>query len=86
MAPPPVTAIWAAFSESGKAVAQRRRGHPKEDGVKVDVVADGGRKWIRVNTYVVLFHVLVIILIWTLTVMFAGIGLRTLESLQSSAK
>ena len=52
----------------------------------VDVVADGGRKWIRVNTYVVLFHVLVIILIWTLTVMFAGIGLRTLESLQSSAK
>ena len=50
LAPPPVTAIWATFSGSGKAVAPRRRGHPKEDGVKVDVVADGGRTWIRVNT------------------------------------
>lgn len=30
----------------------RRRGQPKEDGVKVDVVADGGKSWIRVNTSV----------------------------------
>ncbi|GJE93166.1 hypothetical protein PsYK624_093250 [Phanerochaete sordida] len=49
-APPPVTAIWSTFSETGKVLHPRKRGLPKEVGVKVDVVADGGRCWVRVNT------------------------------------
>ena len=55
-APQPVTAIWDTYSETGKALHPRKRGLPKEAGVKVDVVADGGRRWIRVNTYV--YHVI----------------------------
>lgn len=49
-------AIWSTYSETGKAMHPRKRGLPKEAGVKVDVVADGGRQWIRVNTCV--HHVL----------------------------
>ncbi|EKM57228.1 uncharacterized protein PHACADRAFT_27911 [Phanerochaete carnosa HHB-10118-sp] len=49
-APAPVTAIWSTYSESGTALHPRKRGLPKEAGVKVDVVADGGRRWTRVNT------------------------------------
>ena len=57
-APPPVVSIWSAFPDPG--------GHsipndgPPESGkrkwkaqdVKVDVVADAGLSWIRVNTLV----------------------------------
>ncbi|CAL1709890.1 unnamed protein product [Somion occarium] len=50
LAPQPVIGIWNTFSESGKTIRPRRRGQPREDGVKVDVVADGGKRWIRVNT------------------------------------
>ncbi|KAI0340433.1 hypothetical protein BDW22DRAFT_1431027 [Trametopsis cervina] len=47
----PVIGIWNTYSESGSSLhPRRRRGAPKEAGVKVDVVADGGRQWIRVNT------------------------------------
>ncbi|KAI0074939.1 hypothetical protein K474DRAFT_1600700 [Panus rudis PR-1116 ss-1] len=50
LAPQPVVGIWSTFSESGKNVLPRQRGQPKDDSVKVDVVADGGKRWIRVNT------------------------------------
>lgn len=51
LAPPPVTAIWSTYLESGKPrPVPRRRGTPKMIGVKVDVVADEGKRWIRVNT------------------------------------
>ena len=62
-APKPVTAVLAAFSETGtgkkenekgkkkvKARGPRAKGQAKEAAVKVDVVADGGKRWIRVNT------------------------------------
>ncbi|KIP04047.1 hypothetical protein PHLGIDRAFT_212975 [Phlebiopsis gigantea 11061_1 CR5-6] len=49
-APEPVTAISNTYSENGRALHPRKRGLPREAGVKVDVVADGGRRWIRVNT------------------------------------
>ncbi|TCD64895.1 hypothetical protein EIP91_003471 [Steccherinum ochraceum] len=53
LAPQPVIGIWSTFFESGVPAAPRKRGgrkERKEDGVKVDVVADGGKSWIRVNT------------------------------------
>ncbi|KAI0795766.1 hypothetical protein C8Q75DRAFT_747316 [Abortiporus biennis] len=49
LAPPPITTIWPTFSETGDSNKQRKRGHPK-DCVKIDVVADSGRRWIRVNS------------------------------------
>ncbi|EMD37000.1 hypothetical protein CERSUDRAFT_95271 [Gelatoporia subvermispora B] len=51
-APAPVTAIWQTFPDPAQVQgkATRKRGSQKPPGVKVDVVADGGRRWIRVNT------------------------------------
>ncbi|KAI0697354.1 hypothetical protein BC835DRAFT_1270412 [Cytidiella melzeri] len=46
----PVVAVWDTYSEHGTPLHPRRRNTPKEAGVKVDVVADGGRHWTRVNT------------------------------------
>ena len=40
------------FLEGDQPAHVPRRGSRKPPGVKVDVVADGGRRWIRVNTYV----------------------------------
>lgn len=50
VAPPPVTAIWRTYVDGKEAIARRKRGSQKPPGVKVDVVADNGRRWIRVNT------------------------------------
>ncbi|KAI0089623.1 hypothetical protein BDY19DRAFT_889252 [Irpex rosettiformis] len=46
----PVVAIWDTYSERGIPLHLRKRNTPKEPGIKVDVVADGGKRWIRVNT------------------------------------
>ena len=40
------------FAEGDQIAHVPRRGSRKPPGVKVDVVADGGKRWIRVNTYV----------------------------------
>ncbi|KAH8097082.1 hypothetical protein BXZ70DRAFT_1009396 [Cristinia sonorae] len=50
LAPPPVIGIWSTFSETGAVALPRRRGGRKDEGIRVDVVADGGKRWIRVNT------------------------------------
>ncbi|KAH9927955.1 uncharacterized protein BXZ73DRAFT_48573 [Epithele typhae] len=47
-APPPIITIMRTFVDGDMHVP--RRGSRKPPGVKVDVVADGGRQWIRVNT------------------------------------
>ena len=44
--------IWSTFLESGMPSAPRRKAGRRDEGVKVDVVADGGKRWIRVNTCV----------------------------------
>ncbi|KAI0372466.1 hypothetical protein BV20DRAFT_991363 [Pilatotrama ljubarskyi] len=49
-APPPIVTIWRTFSETPQPTSIPRRGSRKPPGVKVDVVADGGKRWIRVNT------------------------------------
>ncbi|EJF56476.1 hypothetical protein BD309DRAFT_896721 [Dichomitus squalens] len=49
-APPPIVTIWRTFLEEDKPAHVPRRGSHKPPGVKVDIVADGGRRWIRVNT------------------------------------
>jgi hypothetical protein len=57
--PPPILAIGKTFCQrpqkdahvKGKKQA-RRQNSAKSTGVKVDVVADNGHTWIRVNTYV----------------------------------
>ena len=57
-APPPVVGIWSTFSDSGGVSAAdngtREPGKKKRKAqdVKVDVVANGGLLWIRVNTLV----------------------------------
>lgn len=46
-APPPIVAVGKIFeSPDGK----KKKGAAGSGGIKVDVVADEGRKWIRVNT------------------------------------
>jgi hypothetical protein len=54
-APPSVVAISKIFPEEER-IRPRRRPHDKAaskpTGVKVDVVADDGRRWVRVNTSV----------------------------------
>ncbi|KAH9947792.1 hypothetical protein B0H21DRAFT_852125 [Amylocystis lapponica] len=49
-APQPVVAIWKTYDNSDLAQQPHRRGPQKPPGVKVDIVADHGRRWIRVNT------------------------------------
>ncbi|KAI0356935.1 hypothetical protein OH77DRAFT_1451946 [Trametes cingulata] len=49
-APPPIVTIWRTFPEMPQPASIPRRGSRKPPGVKVDVVADGGKRWIRVNT------------------------------------
>ena len=58
VAPPPVVGIWSSFpdpeghpvsSDDAPETDKRKR---KAQEVKVDVVADGGLSWIRVNTFV----------------------------------
>lgn len=58
-APPPVVGIWSTFPDpGGRSTADdgaTELGKKKQKGqqdVKVDVVADGGLSWIRVNTLV----------------------------------
>jgi len=58
-APPPVVGIWSTFPDPGDrstpnddAPAETGRKKQKAQDVKVDVVADGGLSWIRVNTLV----------------------------------
>ncbi|KAL6309419.1 hypothetical protein BKA93DRAFT_723582 [Sparassis latifolia] len=50
LARPPILTIEKAFPEQENHSHLRRRGSQKPPGVKVDVVADDGRHWIRVNT------------------------------------
>ncbi|KAJ2987244.1 hypothetical protein NUW54_g9483 [Trametes sanguinea] len=50
-APPPIVTIWRTFPDASQPPSIPRRGSRKPPGVKVDVVADGGKRWIRVNTY-----------------------------------
>ncbi|KAI0772815.1 hypothetical protein BD413DRAFT_473545 [Trametes elegans] len=49
-APPPIVTIWHTFPEGSQPISIPRRGSRKPPGVKIDVVADGGKRWIRVNT------------------------------------
>ncbi|RPD61700.1 hypothetical protein L226DRAFT_461538 [Lentinus tigrinus ALCF2SS1-7] len=49
-APHPIVTIMRTFLEGEQPAHVPRRGSRKPPGVKVDVVADGGRRWIRVNT------------------------------------
>ncbi|KAH9903450.1 hypothetical protein C8Q73DRAFT_635400 [Cubamyces lactineus] len=49
-APPPIVTIWRTFPDAPQPSSIPRRGSRKPSGVKVDVVADGGKRWIRVNT------------------------------------
>ncbi|KAI0037093.1 hypothetical protein K488DRAFT_8301, partial [Vararia minispora EC-137] len=53
-APAPVTSIGKTFYEGGPARVRQPKVQggqaSRSNGVKVDVVADGGRSWIRVNT------------------------------------
>ncbi|KAI0752674.1 hypothetical protein C8Q80DRAFT_1217165 [Daedaleopsis nitida] len=49
-APPPIVTIGRTFPEGDQTAHIPRRGSRKPPGIKVDVVADGGRQWIRVNT------------------------------------
>ncbi|KAI0767407.1 hypothetical protein C8Q74DRAFT_1280197 [Fomes fomentarius] len=49
-APPPIVTIWRTFPEGDQPKHIPRRGSRKPPGVKIDVVAEGGRRWIRVNT------------------------------------
>jgi len=57
-APPPVVSIWSAFPDPGghsipiNEAPESRKKKQKVQDVKVDVVADGGLSWIRVNTLV----------------------------------
>ena len=57
-APPPVVGIWSAFADPGSRSSptddtlKTGKKKPKLQDVKVDVVADGGLSWIRVNTLV----------------------------------
>ena len=55
-APPPVVGIWSTFpdpegrSTLGDNVTETGRKKRKAQDIKVDIVADGGLLWIRVNT------------------------------------
>ncbi|KAG6890487.1 hypothetical protein C0992_000979 [Termitomyces sp. T32_za158] len=49
-APAPVSAVFKSFSLSGPSGDTRQRGAQRPPSAKVDVVADGGKRWIRVNT------------------------------------
>ncbi|KAL1948499.1 hypothetical protein VTO73DRAFT_12574 [Trametes versicolor] len=49
-APPPIVTIGRSFPDAPQPISVARRGSRKSPGVKVDVVADGGKRWIRVNT------------------------------------
>ncbi|KAI9056369.1 hypothetical protein FKP32DRAFT_1662618 [Trametes sanguinea] len=49
-APPPIVTIWRTFPDAPQPASIPRRGSRKPPGVKVDVVAAGGKRWIRVNT------------------------------------
>ncbi|KAI0634218.1 hypothetical protein C8Q77DRAFT_736937 [Trametes polyzona] len=49
-ASPPIVTIWRTFSDAPQPASIPRRGSRKPPGVKVDVVADGGKRWMRVNT------------------------------------
>ncbi|KAI0717893.1 hypothetical protein C8T65DRAFT_707031 [Cerioporus squamosus] len=49
-ASPPIVTIMRTFLEGEQPAHVPRRGSRKPPGVKVDVVAEGGRRWIRVNT------------------------------------
>ena len=57
-APPPVVGIWGAFPDPGGRsipndyAPETDKKKQKAQDVKVDVVADGGLSWIRVNTLV----------------------------------
>lgn len=51
-APPPIVTIGRSFPDAPRPTNIARRESRKSPGVKVDVVADGGKRWIRVNTYV----------------------------------
>ncbi|KAG6907046.1 hypothetical protein DXG01_010817 [Tephrocybe rancida] len=46
----PVDAVFKSFPLSGPSVDNRQRGAQRPPAVKVDVVADNGKRWIRVNT------------------------------------
>ena len=49
--PPPIVSVWQTFYDKTQP-KPRTRGSRKSPGVKVDVVAENGHRWIRVNTYV----------------------------------
>ncbi|KAG5725178.1 hypothetical protein E4T56_gene10197 [Termitomyces sp. T112] len=49
-APLPVNAVFKSFPLSGPSADTRQRGAQRSPATKVDVVADNGKRWIRVNT------------------------------------
>ncbi|RDX52586.1 hypothetical protein OH76DRAFT_169551 [Lentinus brumalis] len=49
-ASPPIVTIMRTFVEGDQPAHVPRRGSRKPPGVKVDVVSEGGRRWVRVNT------------------------------------
>jgi hypothetical protein len=57
-APPPIVGIWSAFPDPGGRsipnddAPETGKKKQKAQDVRVDVVADGGLSWIRVNTLV----------------------------------
>ncbi|KAI0943763.1 hypothetical protein AcW1_002848 [Taiwanofungus camphoratus] len=50
LAPPPIVSVCQTFHETSEPAMLPKRGSRRPSGVKVDVVADSGRRWIRVNT------------------------------------
>ncbi|PCH36896.1 hypothetical protein WOLCODRAFT_109340 [Wolfiporia cocos MD-104 SS10] len=49
-APPPVLSIWQTYYDRAQTGMSRKRGSQKPPGVKIDILADSGRRWIRINT------------------------------------
>lgn len=50
LAPPPITAIWRTYNDNAPQGESHRRSAHKPPGIKVDVIAENGRRWIRINT------------------------------------
>ncbi|KZT08168.1 uncharacterized protein LAESUDRAFT_676817 [Laetiporus sulphureus 93-53] len=50
LATPPVVAIWRTYYDSQHVRSASKRRSQKPPGVKVDVVVDNGRRWVRVYT------------------------------------
>ena len=58
-APPPLAAIFKSAPIAPRKGKEARGGgdEKKAGAAKIDIVAEGGRRWIRVNTYVAVVSV-----------------------------